>query len=341
MEIFVYRKINKQVEENVKLEDLPDILEDEENLVWVDLEAPTEEEENQVLAAIFNFHPLTIEDCRLNHSQPKAEEFPSYLYFIVHGVRTNETNPLNFVTKELDGYLGKNFVVTYHHEKFRTIDAVKKQICASPVVCSRGASYLLHQILDHLIDLYAPVIDDFESYITALEDRIFELKKADNCVLAEIIKLKRSLMRMRRISTKQLDMLYRMSHGEFAQIDEHALPFYRDVYDHLLRVSDLAESYRDLTGALMETYLSIIANRTNDIMKVLTVFSAIMLPLTLIAGIYGMNFENMPEIHSRHGYFIVLGIMVLIAVIMLIYFWRWGWIGQQEGSNPESSEEQD
>jgi magnesium transporter len=326
MEIFVYCKGTEQVKEGVSAADLSKILKDEDNFVWVDLEEPTVEQEQEVLANIFNFHPLSIEDCRVDHSQPKIEEFPDYLYFIVHGVRS-EANSRNFATKELDGYIGKNFVVTYHHDNFRSIDNVKRQIRSSPIVCARGGSYLLHQILDQIVDLYAPVIEDFEQYIIKLEDRIFRLTRANNRILAEIVRLKRNVIRMRRVSTKQLDILYRLSHGEFKQIDPAMLPFYRDIYDHLQRVSDLSESYKDLVSSLMDTYLSVLANRTNDVMKTLTIFSAMMLPLTVITGIYGMNFENMPELKTRTGYFVVLGVMVFVALGMLFYFWTQGWIG--------------
>src|SRR5678810_332627 len=149
--------------------------------------------------------------------------------------------------------------------------------------------------------------------------------------------LKRSVLRLRRISGKQMDILHRMSRGEFSLIPEEMRPFYRDVYDHLVRVVDLAESYRDLISGSLEAYLSVVSNRLNEIMKVLTIFSAIMLPLTFIAGVYGMNFDNMPELHSRYGYFGTLLIMGVVAVGMLIFFWRRGWLGGGDGrETPES-----
>ena len=163
-----------------------------------------------------------------------------------------------------------------------------------------------------------------------MEDNIFTLKRPNNVILAEIMDLKRSVLRLRRISTKQMDILMRMSRGEFRLIPEEMRPFYRDVYDHIVRVTDLAESYRDLIGGCLEAYLSVVSNRMNEIMKVLTIFSAIMLPLTFIAGVYGMNFENMPELHSRYGYFGALLVMFVIAVVMLVFFWRRGWIGRSE-----------
>jgi len=121
-------------------------------------------------------------------------------------------------------------------------------------------------------------------------------------------------------------VLYRLSNGEFPQIPTNILPFYRDVHDHLLRISDLAESYRDLVSGLFDIHFSVTANKTNEVMKILAVFSAIMLPLSLIAGIYGMNFENMPELKTEHGYYMTIGFMILVAVGLLFYFWRKGWI---------------
>jgi magnesium transporter len=128
-----------------------------------------------------------------------------------------------------------------------------------------------------------------------------------------------------------MDVILRMSRGEFVDlIPEDMRPFYRDVHDHLTRVVDLAESYRDLISGSLEAYLSVVSNRMNEIMKVLTIFSAIMLPLTFIAGVYGMNFDNMPELHSRYGYFATIAVMIVVAVGMLFFFWRRGWLGKRQ-----------
>lgn len=328
MEVFVYRKGADEVEEGFTKEDLPALLADETNVVWVDLQGETEEkarEAKDILGNVFNFHYLTLEDCMETRNQPKVEGFPNYFYFIVHGVKT-ETNSVNFVTKELDGYLGKNYVVTFHVERFRSIKKVKNQIRANPFACQRGAAYVLHQILDQLVDLYMPVVDDFDNTINVLEDRVFRMKKGNTAILEEIMDLRRAVARLKRISSRQLDVLYRLSNGEFPQIPENIIPFYRDVHDHLLRISDLSESYRDLVSGLFDIHFSVTANKTNDVMKILAVFSAIMLPLSLIAGIYGMNFENMPELHSPNGYYLTLTFMVVIALALLFYFWRKGWI---------------
>lgn len=330
IDILVYRDGADAIEEGFEPTDLPALLEDDENLVWVDINAETSEQieaAERVLSEIFKFHYLTVEDCRETRNQPKVEAYKNYLYFIVHGVKT-ETNSTNFVTKELDGYLGRNFVVTYHHENFRSIEKVKQLIRSSSYSCQRGAAYLLHQILDQLVDLYMPVIDDFDNTINALEERVFLMQKSNNVVLEEIMDLRRAVARLRRISTRQLDVLYRISHGEFHQIPENILPFYRDVHDHLQRISDLSENYRDLISGLFDIHFSVIANKTNDVMKVMTLISTIMLPLSLIAGIYGMNFENMPETKSVYGYFVTLGFMAIVASLLILYFWRKGWIFQ-------------
>lgn len=324
MEIFVYRAGSNHVDEGFAAKDLPELLADETNVVWVDLQSPTLEED-RMLEDIFKFHPLTVEDARETRNQPKVEGFTDYIFFIVHGV-TSKTHSFNFDTKELDGYLGKNFVVTYHHEVFRSIENVKRQVRANAFSCHRGAAYLLQQILDQIVDFYMPVVDDFDTSISELEERVFALKRPSNLILEEIMGLKRSVARLRRISAKQLQVLYRLSHGEFPLIDDQTLPFYRDVHDHLLRIVDLSESYRDLVGGLSDIHLSVIANKTNEVMKVLAVFSAIMLPLSLIAGIYGMNFDIMPELHTTYGYYFALGLMIIVAIGLLIYFWRKGWI---------------
>ena len=222
---------------------------------------------------------------------------------------------------------------------FRSINNVKQLLRTTPVACQRGTAFLLHQILDQIVDFYSPVLDDFDDRIDRLEEDIFALKQPNNEILTEIMDLKRSVLRLRRISGKQMDILHRMSRGEFTLIPDEMRPFYRDVYDHLIRVVDLSESYRDLISGSLEAYLSVVSNRLNEIMKVLTIFSAIMLPLTFIAGVYGMNFDNMPELHSSYGYFAVIAIMLVVAMGMLLFFKRRGWIGggsRGEEETPQS-----
>jgi magnesium transporter len=338
MEILVYRQGQQKVEEGLSVDQLPALLEDPSVVIWVDMDCPTEEDE-RVLLDVFHFHPLTVEDCHENRHYPKIEEFPGYLYFIVHGVRA-DTSPDRFNTIELDGFLGSNYVITYHHDSFRSIHNVRQLLRTSPVLCRRGPAFLCHQILDQIVDFYSPVLDEFDDRIDRLEQEIFNLKQPNNQILAQINELKRSVLRLRRISVKQMDVILRMSRGEFPElIPEDMRPFYRDVHDHLTRVVDLAESYRDLISGSLEAYLSVISNRMNEIMKVLTIFSAIMLPLTFIAGVYGMNFDNMPELHSRWGYYATLIVMFVVAIGMLCFFWWRGWLGGRRRPQEETPEQ--
>lgn len=326
MEIFVYRPGAAKIEENFTVANLPELLKDESLVIWVDMERPTEEDD-RTLADVFHFHPLTIEDSRSDRHHPKIEEFPDYVYFILHGV-TVETTPERFTTIELDGYLGRNFIITYHHEAFRSINNMKQRVRSTTLPCQRGAASLLHQITDQVVDYYAPVLEAFDERITQIEDDIFATRRPAESILEQILDLKRSVLRLRRISSKQLDILHQMSRGQIRLIDSSMLPFYRDVYDHLVRVVDLAETYRDLIAGTLDAYMSVNSNRLNEVMKVLTIFSAVMLPLTFIAGVYGMNFENIPELKTANGYFVALGFMFLVACGMLIFFWRRGWIGK-------------
>jgi magnesium transporter len=333
MEIFVYRQGSEKVEEGFSSADLPALLAEKDSVIWVDLlgETPEQiEEAKKLLVKVFQFHTLTVEDCIETRNQPKVEAFPGYIYLIVHGIKPGETGPANFVTKELDVYLGSNYVITFHDQRFRSIKAVKQQIRSSTFACERGAAYLLHQILDNIVDLYMPIVDDFDNEINTLEERVLRMRKANTAVLEDVMDLRRSVARLRRISARQLEVLYRISHAEFPQIPENILPFFRDVHDHLQRISDLADNYRDLVGSLFDIHFAVVANRTNDVMKTLAVLSAIILPLSLIAGIYGMNFENIPELKTRYGYYLTLLVMAAVAIALLFFFWWRGWIFQRD-----------
>jgi magnesium transporter len=243
MEIFVYHNGADHVDEGFPVEKLPELLADKESLIWIDIEQPTEKD-TRLLSDVFHFHPLTIEDSVETRNHPKVESYNKYLFLIVHGV-TMETNTTNFVTRELDIYLGANYVLTYHHESFRSVDEVKSQIRANTFHCERGADYLLHQILDQIGRFITPVVDDFDTAKNDLEDRIFKMQNGSNQILGEIMDFKRSVARLVRISSKQIDVIARIANGEFPLISKNVLPFYRDIYDHLHRVTLLAENYRD------------------------------------------------------------------------------------------------
>jgi magnesium transporter len=188
----------------------------------------------------------------------------------------------------------------------------------------RGPDFLLYSIVDEMVDSYFPLLETIEEAVDDLQDRIFE--QADPIHLDELLHLKRDVNVLRRQALPQRELLNQISRGDARFVKREHLIYFRDVYDHMFRISETIDVDRDQMTGTMDAYLSVVANRTNETMKVLTIFSAVMLPLTLIAGIYGMNFEHMPELKWLHGYPFAIGLMVAVAVVMLGWFWRAGWI---------------
>ena len=321
IEIFTFSKENG-LRRMTEVEALPGLLKDEAESVWVDLEAPTEDEA-QILSAVFNFHPLAIEDCIAESHLPKLDDFTDYLFLVLHGARRAEVAG-TFATVELNFFLGKRYLVSYHQQLSRSINRTKERCLKNSLSMSRGMDFLLYEILDGTVDNYFPILDDFDEVITELEQEAIHNPSPD--ILTRIFSLKRDGMALRRVTSPQREILNRLSRDPFMVINKRSAIYFRDVFDHLVRISDLAESYKDITTGLLEAYLSVVSNRLNEIMKVLTVFTAIMMPMTVITGIYGMNFKNLPELDWPYGYHLTIGLMVVVAVVMLGFFRRKKWI---------------
>jgi magnesium transporter len=301
---------------------LAEDLANEAVFLWVDLEAATDDE-RVVLGSVFRFHPLAIEDCIHSSQTPKVEEYDDYLYMVLHGVTPNAT-PDSFETIELDAFIGRRFLVTHHDGSSRSINEVKARLAKSERPIARGPAHLLHEILDQVVDHYVPVMESLEERIEVIEEEILANGACD--LMSRILRLKRTILRFRRIAAQEREILHRLSRGEFDIVSDDARPYYRDVFDHLFRISDLAETYRDLVQGLMEGYMSVASQRLNEVMKRLTIIASILMPCTLIAGIYGMNFYNMPEIKTEWGYFAALGAMVIVAAVQIIIYRRKGWL---------------
>jgi len=301
-------------------------------LIWVELEKQGEDCDT-LLADVLHLHPLTIEDIWSTRSAPKLEDYDNYLYVIVHTVRAAKHGKFELV--ELDVVIGQTFVIT--HDPSGLVDDVREELERSPRLLGKGPAWLTHAILDHAVDRYLPVIDDLDTEIEDLENEV--LRKAGTRqgppILRKILGFKRMLLGLRRVAIHQREILLRLSRGEFDEIPHEAAPFYRDVYDHFLRVNDLVESYRDLVTSALEAYLSVQSNRMNDIMKTLTLISTVMLPITFIAGLYGMNFKHMPELDVMWGYPAAVGLMAAVTVGILFWFRHKGWIGKREADIPE------
>lgn len=293
--------------------------------VWIDLEAP-DADELALLDDPFGFHPLAIEDCLTREHQPKIEDFGDYLFLIARGIDFGASQDEEFQTLKLAAFLGPSWLVTYHRGPMRSVETVREKYAHESAfrMAARGMDHLLYEILDHVIEHYFPVIDGVEDEIDAIEDELFHDPGDD--VLDRILTAKRKTVEIKRAISPHRDVFNRVARGEFEEVDTDTAAFYRDLYDSTFRLTEIADSYRDLLNGLFDGYLSVTSQRLNEVMKVLTIFATIMLPLTFIVGIYGMNFEYIPELGWRYGYFAVWGVMIAIGAGMLWFFRRRGWL---------------
>jgi len=296
--------------------------------VWVDLERRSSDAE-VLLADVVKLHPLTIEDIWASRSRPKIDDFDEYLYVIIHGIGAANHDKLE--TVEVDVVIGPNWLITYDPAGLVS-DDVGTELDHSARVMAKGIAWLAHALLDRVVDLYMPVIDQLDAEIEQLENDVLDKAGTPRgrAVLGKILAFKRRLQELRRMGIHQREILLRLSRGELDEIPPEALPFYRDVYDHFLRISDISEGYRDLVTSALDAYLSVQSNRMNEIMKALTLMSTVMLPLTFIVGLYGMNFKHMPELEWIWGYPAVLVVMVAVVTSILLWFRHRGWIGNRE-----------
>jgi magnesium transporter len=281
-------------------------------------------EADTLLAETLKLHALTIEDLWSDRPGPKIDPFADYVYVCAHALARNGAE---LVPRELDLVVGKTFVVT-RDETHTVTAALREELARGPRLLVRGPPWIAHAVLDRLVDAYLPLIDAFDDDVEALENDV--LAKAGTpdgqAVLERILHLKRSLQTLRRVAMHQREVLLRLSRGEFGAFPADVLPYLRDVHDHFVRVGDLADSYRDLVTSALDAYLSVQSNRMNQIMKTLTLISTVMLPLTFIAGVYGMNFDHMPELRWAYGYPFALALMLAVALGAFVWFRRKRWM---------------
>ena len=295
-------------------------LRDPEALVWVDLTI-REESDGAILSDVFHFHPLTIEDSVTDRVDPaKIDDYGEYLFVVVQAVTGYVGHVVN--TSEVDFYLGPNYVVSCHIDTIPAIETFRERCTRDDHVLKHTADWLLHGLLDGLVDEYLPIVDKLDETIDEIEEQV--LHHAESPLLQEILIVKRNTMRLRRATIPQRDIMNRLSRqGEFPTlIRDEVRIYFRDVYDHLVRIEYLVEALRDLSDGALQTYLSVVSNRLNEVMKVLTAAATIFLPLTLISGVYGMNFQEnqFPSFSAPWGFAVVVGTMITIAVSMLLFF---------------------
>lgn len=293
--------------------------------MWVDIADPTRETIEPLLEGRFGFHELAAEDTLSTETLPKYDPFPAYDFFVFRAVDV-ELDSHRCTTQKLSAFLGKDLVVTVHGEIGEAVRNVATRLPADRRLLANGPDFLLYSIVDQMVDAHFPLLDRIDDRIDALQETIFHDVRPGQ--LDELLHVKRDLNLVRRQIFPQRDLLNQISRGDAQFVSRDHLIYFRDIYDHMFRIVETIDVQRDSMSGAMEAYLSVIANRTNEIMRVLTVFSALMLPMTLIAGIYGMNFQHMPELRWLHGYPFALGLMAAVAVVLLLFFWQKGWIGR-------------
>ncbi len=312
--------------------DIRKLVADPSNVLWVDVYDPENEngsrpEALHILHDVFEFHPLAIEDALIETHVPKVDDWGSYLYIVLHTVHFEHSKE-NLETRELDIFVGPNYLVTYRTEEVRALEQQWRVTQRDARHTRRGVDYLLYELCDAIATDYLPVMDTMDEAVDLLQDEVFE--RTDARLVERIFRLKRAVLDLRRVLSPQREVLNKLSRGDFVVIDERDRVYFRDVYDHFVRLVDLNESLRDVVSGVLDTYLSVAANRTNDIMKTLTIVSLMFLPLTFITGFFGMNFfggsiELTFEM-SRGLFFLAsMAIMIGMPLAMLLYIRRRGW----------------
>ncbi|HWO96940.1 MAG TPA: magnesium/cobalt transporter CorA [Bacillus sp. (in: firmicutes)] len=281
---------------------------------WVDFSTPTEEE-SRALRDFFHFHPLAIEDCFHFLQRPKLDYYEGYHFLVLHSL-----NPKTLSPEELDIFWSDQYIVTFHLEPSKEIDTAWERMLKTSTTTSQGVIHVVHQILDKVVDQYFPSVYQIEDSLIQLEAEETSSRGTD-----ELFQIRRELVQVRRTVFPMRDLLYRILNSERIQIPKKYKAYFTDIYDHLLKLAESIESNRELTTDIRDSYISLNSNRMNSIMMTLTVITTIFMPLTFIAGIYGMNFEHMPELTWRYGYFLVLGIMAVIGISMFFWFKAKGW----------------
>lgn len=292
-----------------------------EYITWLDLDYPTEAE-FQILEAIYHFHPLAIEDCQGHLQRPWIDDYGEYAFLITHAP-AEKPGKKAFLTAGLYVFLGPNYLVTVHWEPLPFIEEVYQRIRINPDLLAKGSDFLLYTLVDTMVDDYFPFLDKIEERLETLEEQIFH--RPNRQTLNRIFFLRRDLIGLRRVIAPQRDtfnLLLRLNNNLIREANNLYL---LDLHNQMMRVLDMVDTFRDMASGVLEAYLSVVSNRMNEVMKTLTVITTIMMPLTVITGIYGMNFRFMPELDWRYGYYWALGWMAVVAAVMLLYFRRRRW----------------
>jgi len=301
----------------------------EDSVTWIDIQGFGDKSLFHRVGEMFQLHPLLLEDIVNVPQRPKSEAYGEQLLIIVRMVRVDERDDIE--TEQVSVVLGKTYVLTFQEQYGDVLDPVRKRIRDGKGPISRqGADYLAYALVDTIIDAYYPALEEIGDRLETLEDEVLANPTPE--LLSRLNGMKNRLMNLRRGIWPQREAINGLLRDRYPQITEEVRLHLRDTYDHCVQTSEVTEMYREMVTGMMSIYLSSVANRTNDVMRVLTVVATIFIPLTFLAGIYGMNFENMPELKVWWAYPIIWLTMFGVAAGMLAFFWKKGWIGSQESA---------
>jgi magnesium Mg(2+) and cobalt Co(2+) transport protein (corA) len=322
-ESFVYHP-EKGLKTGSSRAEIVEALQDSRALVWIDM-PDIDDPDIDMLTSVFNLHPLTIEDFIMPNARPKIERFKDYFFLIMFSLESSgENKKEKVIAEELDCCLGKNFLITFHNCPLTSVGVCKERSLKQSQTMMYGADMLLYAILDSCVESYFPVVQKFDNFVDEIGEELF--KEPDQRTLKKIYYLKNEIVSLRRNIGPQADVIAGIARGDVEFISPANAVYFRNICDSLMRLNDTVGALRDVVTGAMEAYTSLMSNRLNEVMKTLTVIATIMMPLTLVASIYGMNFKHMPELNSRFGYPVVIAIMMTITVGMLIYFKRKKWL---------------
>lgn len=305
------------LKDEIKETNSPKDISEEKKWIWVDLNEPTKEE-SEILVDYFDFHPLSVEDATQVQQRPKFKQYDDYQFIVFHALDLKTLE-----SEEVDIFIGDDFIVTFHRERYEEIDTIKRKLFNETIEINEPKDILLN-ILDDIVDNYFPFIYDIEDKVFNFEDR-HNLDITTKTLIDDTFDLRQELLIIKRTVQPMKDLVYRMREGKVLHLNEQQFLYITHINDHLMKQMEMVDSSREMTSDIRDNYISLNSFKMNNIMKILTIYSVVFMPLTLIAGIYGMNFTNMPELEWHSGYYIVLIIMAVIAIIMLIIFKKKRW----------------
>ncbi len=309
-----------------RFENVADVLklENGHEISWININGLNNVNEIEQLGKYYNIHPLTLEDIVNPFHRPKFDEFENYLYVVFKMLSFKEDEEVHY--EHVSMVVGHNYVLTFQESNGDVFDDLRERIShGKGRIRTLGSDYLMYAILDAIVDNYITVIEAFGDKIEDLEERIFESDSNTNETPNHIQTLKQEVLKIRRSIFPFREVVKSLEKIESVIVDPKTRRFIRDLYDHIVQVSESVDLYREMIWSLMDIHMTIISNKMNEVMKVLTIIATIFIPLTFLAGIYGMNFDNIPELHYEYSYYILWGMMVIIFIFMLLYFRRKKW----------------